>query len=46
MAELKLFGSARSAGTKVQTKFGEVVIEDFSVEEAIALNSTRPSLIA
>jgi len=32
--ELKLFGSARSAGTKVQTKWGEVTIEDFSVEEA------------
>lgn len=38
MAELKLFGSARSAGTKVQTKFGEVVIEDFSVEEARKLD--------
>jgi aspartate-semialdehyde dehydrogenase len=34
VAELRLFGSARSAGTKVQTKFGEVTIEDFSVEEA------------
>ena len=32
--ELKLFGSARSAGTKVQTKWGEVVIEDFSLEAA------------
>ena len=32
--ELKLFGSARSAGTKVQTKWGEITIEDFSVEEA------------
>jgi hypothetical protein len=26
--ELKLFGSARSAGTKVQTKWGEVICLD------------------
>jgi len=38
VAELKLFGSARSAGTKVQTKWGEITIEDFSVEEARKLD--------
>mmetsp|Transcript_65349 Transcript_65349/g.155868 ORF Transcript_65349/g.155868 Transcript_65349/m.155868 type:complete len:425 (+) Transcript_65349:59-1333(+) len=34
VGELRLFGSARSAGTKVPTKFGELVIEDFSVAAA------------
>jgi len=34
VAELKLFGSARSAGTKFQTRWGEVAIEEFNLEEA------------
>ncbi len=36
--ELKLFGSERSAGTKVKTKFGEITIEDFKLEEAQKLD--------
>eukprot|EP00288_Rhodomonas_lens_P012432 CAMPEP_0177703688 /NCGR_PEP_ID=MMETSP0484_2-20121128/7806_1 /TAXON_ID=354590 /ORGANISM="Rhodomonas lens, Strain RHODO" /LENGTH=416 /DNA_ID=CAMNT_0019215061 /DNA_START=171 /DNA_END=1421 /DNA_ORIENTATION=+ len=32
--ELHLFGSARSAGKKVETKWGSVEIEEFSVEKA------------
>jgi len=31
---LRIFGSSRSAGRKVQTKFGEIEIEIFSVEAA------------
>ena len=32
--ELHLFGSERSAGRKVSTKWGDIAIEDFSVEKA------------
>jgi len=32
--ELHLFGSARSAGKKVETKWGDIEIEEFSVEKA------------
>ena len=31
---LRIFGSSRSAGRKVHTKFGEIEIEIFSVEAA------------
>lgn len=34
IAELHLFASARSAGKKVETPFGEKTIEEFSVESA------------
>jgi len=36
VAELKLFASARSAGTAVPTPFGEKVIEEFTLESARA----------
>jgi NADPH:quinone reductase-like Zn-dependent oxidoreductase len=36
--ELHLYGSERSAGRKVQTKWGDVAIEDFSVEKASKLD--------
>lgn len=42
VGELHLFGSARSAGTKVPTKFGEVTIEDFSVAEARKMDVVSP----
>lgn len=36
--ELRLFGSERSAGRKVETKFGTVTIEDFSLDRAKELD--------
>jgi aspartate-semialdehyde dehydrogenase len=36
--ELHLFGSERSAGRKVPTKWGDIAIEDFSVEKASKLD--------
>lgn len=36
--ELHLFGSERSAGRKVSTKWGDIAIEDFSVEKASKLD--------
>jgi len=36
LSELHLYASARSAGKKVQTAFGEKTIEEFSVESASA----------
>jgi hypothetical protein len=36
--ELRLFGSERSAGRKVSTKWGDIAIEDFSVEAASKLD--------
>lgn len=32
--QLRIFGSERSAGTKVETKYGEVTVELFSVDAA------------
>lgn len=32
--ELHIFGSERSAGTKVATKYGDVTVEEFSVDKA------------
>jgi len=34
VASLRLFASARSAGKKFETPFGEIVVEEFSVEAA------------
>eukprot|EP00284_Hemiselmis_tepida_P009667 CAMPEP_0174918498 /NCGR_PEP_ID=MMETSP1355-20121228/3106_1 /TAXON_ID=464990 /ORGANISM="Hemiselmis tepida, Strain CCMP443" /LENGTH=424 /DNA_ID=CAMNT_0016163673 /DNA_START=6 /DNA_END=1280 /DNA_ORIENTATION=- len=38
VGELRLFGSARSAGREVETKFGKVTIEDFDLARARELD--------